>query len=156
MLCAIWYHSVQFKKREKCLWRSVTFSKVCSLLFSGDIFGYPLLMIRSEVHKRISKTLNYNNYSWLDCKRSSELRYYIKLCKCLVPGEKGDMALDNVNFALGIKCNEIGCVIWYKSFECLLLQLLHYFFHLFHYFKARKLCLLLLLMLFFLFFSFSR
>ena len=26
--CAIWYHLVQFKKREKYLWRSVTFMKV--------------------------------------------------------------------------------------------------------------------------------
>ena len=27
MLCAIWYQFVQFRKREKHPWRSVTFSK---------------------------------------------------------------------------------------------------------------------------------
>ena len=31
MLCAIWYHFLQIKKREKHPWRNVTFSKVAEL-----------------------------------------------------------------------------------------------------------------------------
>ena len=31
MLCAIWYHFVEFKKCEKRPWRSITLSKVAGL-----------------------------------------------------------------------------------------------------------------------------
>ena len=52
--CAIWYHLVQFKKREKYPWRSVTFIKVVGFhKFSFFFF---------ELHCRKSGMRNFRKF----------------------------------------------------------------------------------------------